>query len=145
MNRHEIQAKLRGVTSALLREKGFIGPVDLFIRLGGFDPKDHEAWRHGRVPNLEAVIQGSLGRINFIMDTLRRNSLKGGLKPSWTAYRSWGKNGGKALRFSKSGAPHLELTYATHFVKTRITKRQNQASHAISETAPDAVSSAREG
>lgn len=48
------------LTSELLREKGFISPVDVFIRLGCLDPKDHEAWRHGQVPHLEAVIKGSL-------------------------------------------------------------------------------------
>lgn len=116
MNRTEIQANLGAVASELLREKGFISPVDVFIRLGCLDPKDYEAWRDGRVRHLEAVIKGSLGRINFIMATLRRNSLHGGLKPSWTAYRSWGRRGGKALRFSKSGAPHLEEAYATHFI-----------------------------
>lgn len=119
MNRKEIQTKLSVVTSQLLREKGFISPVDVFIRLGYLDPKDHEAWRFRRVPYLESVIRVSRARINFIMTTLRRNSLAGGLKPSWTAYRSWGKRGGKDLRFSKSGTPHLEQAYATHFVKKK--------------------------
>lgn len=119
MNRTEIQTKLGAVTSELLNKKGFISPVDVFIRLGCLDAKDHEAWRHGRVPHLEAVIKGSLGRINFIMTTLRRNSLHGGLKPSWTAYRSWGKRDGKELRFSKNGDPHMEEAYATHFIRTK--------------------------
>lgn len=119
MNRTEIQTKLSAVTSELLREKGFISLVDVFIRLGCLDPKDHKAWRHGQVPHLEAVIKGSLGRINFIIATLRRNSLLGGLKPSWTSYRSWGKRGGKELYFSKTGAPHQEAAYATHFIRPK--------------------------
>lgn len=118
MNRTEIQGRLGAVTSELLREKGFISPVDVFLRLGCLDPKDHEAWRLGRVPCLERVIKGNLSRINFIMATLRRNSLRGGLRASVTGYRAWGKKGGWTLRFSKSGAPHLEAAYATHFVKT---------------------------
>lgn len=129
MNRTEIQKKLGAVTCALLREKGFISPVDVFLRLGCLDPKDLEAWRFRRVPYLERVIRGSLNRISFIMKTLRRNSLAGGLKPSRTAYRSWGKRGGKPLRFSKSGAPHLEEAYATHFVTKRTTPRQNNGAH----------------
>jgi len=124
MNRTEIQTKLSAVTSTLLREKGHISPVDVFLRLGCLDPKDHEAWRHGRVPHLESVIQGNLGKINFIMTELRRNSLTGGLKPSWAAYRSWGKRGGKVLRFSKFGVPQIEVAYATHYVKPRTTEKQ---------------------
>jgi hypothetical protein len=144
VNRTEIQTKLSPVTSALLREKGFISPVDVFLRLGCLDPKDHEAWRLGRVPYLESVIHGSLGRINFIMATLRRSSLAGGLKPSWTAYRSWGKTGGKQLRFTKSGAPHLEEAYATHFVKNEKMRGHSRASDATSEPAPGAASSAHQ-
>ena len=117
MNRTEIQGKLSTVTSELLREKGFISPVDVFLRLGCLDPKDHEAWQLGRVPCLEMVIKGNLSRINFIMTTLRRNSLRGGLRASVTGDRAGGKKGGWALRFSKSGTPHLEAAYATHFVK----------------------------
>lgn len=96
----------------------FIGdPTDVFFRRGRLDPKDHEAWRLGRVPCFERVIKGSLSRINFIMATLRRNSLRDGLGVSVTDYRTWRKRGGWALRFSKSGAPHLEAAHATHFVK----------------------------
>ena len=117
MNRIELQKKLRKVTADLLHEKGFFSPVDVFVQLGYLDPKDHEAWRLGRVRYLEAVIKCNLGRINFIMSTLRRISVERGLKPSWTAYRTWGKHKGRELRFSKSGATHLEQTYSTHFVR----------------------------
>ncbi len=137
MNRTELQTKLSLVSSELLREKGFISPVDVFLRLGCLDAKDHEAWRRGNVPHLESVIKGNLGRINCILANLRRNSLRGGLKPSWTAYRSWGKTGGKELRFSKSGAPHMEEAYATHFVRKPMIDRENNASHAPSEPASD--------
>jgi len=124
LNRTEIQSKLSTVTSELLREKGFISPVDVFLRLGCLDPKDLEAWRFCRVPHLESVIRGSLARINFIMTTLRRNCLHGKLKPSWTAYRSWGKTGGKQLRFSKSAAAPLEAAYATHYVRGPAQRRE---------------------
>ena len=133
MNRTEIQGKLSTVTSELLREKGFISPVDVFIRLGCLDAKDHEAWRLGRVPCLEMVIKGNLSRINFIMATLRRNSLRGGLRASVTGYRAWGKKGGWALRFSKSETPHLEAAYATHFVKTPGLGKRREPAETIQE------------
>ena len=117
MNRTQIHSRLSAVTSELLREKGFISPVDVFVRMGYLDTKDHEAWRCGRIPHLESAIRANLAKISFVMATLRRNSLNGGLKPSWTAYHSWGKNGRKELRFSKSGLPHIEEAYATHFVR----------------------------
>lgn len=66
MNRTEIQKKMDMVTTELLHEKGFISPVDVFIRLGLLDKKDVEAWRLGRVPYLERVIHANLNKISFI-------------------------------------------------------------------------------
>jgi hypothetical protein len=43
-----------------------------------------------------------------------RDELK--LKPSHTAYMSWGKGRRQPLRFSKYGEPHLEALFSTHYV-----------------------------
>jgi len=117
LSRKKLQSKLSTVTSELLKEKGYISFVDVFIKLGYLDPKDYENWRMKRVPYLERVIKINLGKINFIMKTVRRNSLHGKLKPSWTGYKSWGKGRKIDLRFSKFGDPNVEKLYATHFVK----------------------------
>jgi hypothetical protein len=51
---------------------------------------------------------------------VQKNAQKdGGLKASKTVYTSWGKRPRKVLRFSKSGLPHLEQAYSTHFVKRK--------------------------
>ena len=117
MNRKELQTKLSVVTSALLREKGYISFPDVFIKLGYLDPKDYENWRMKRVPYLERVITVNLARVNFIMKTVRGNSLNGKLKPSWTGYKSWGKGRKVTLRFSRSGEQTIEQLYATHFLR----------------------------
>jgi hypothetical protein len=71
------------------------------------------------VPYLERVLSANLSRINFVMKTVRRNSLNGYLKPSMTVYNSWGKGKKVLLQFSKSGDPTLEMVYATHFVRPK--------------------------
>ena len=62
------------------------------------------------------MLRLNLATINFVMKTVRRNSLNGHLKPSLTVYKSWGKGKKVLLQFSKSGDPPLETAYATHFV-----------------------------
>ena len=116
-NRKQLQSKLSAVTSELLKEKGYISFVDVFMKLDYLDPKDYESWRMKRVPYLERVIKINMRKINFVMKTVRWNSLNGKLEPSWTGYKSWGKGNKIDLRFSKSGDPNIEKTYATHFVK----------------------------
>ena len=117
LNRKQLQSKLSTVTSELLKEKGYISFVDVFMKLGYLDTKDYEDWRMRRVPYLERVLNINHGKINFIMKTVRCNCLNGNLNPSWTGYKSWGKGRKIDLRFSKTGEPNIEKSYATHFVK----------------------------
>jgi hypothetical protein len=122
------------VTGPLLREKGYISYVDVFMKLGYLHPKDYENWRRKRVPYLEKVIKVNLGSINFVMKAIRKNSLNGKLKPSWTAYKSWGKGRKIDLRFSKSGDENVEKLYATHFVKV---EKKNRVTNDCREAAQD--------
>ena len=116
MNRKELEKKLGSVTSELLKEKGYIAFVDVFMKLGYLDLKDYEAWRMRKIPFLEKVIRVKLTKINFIMKTVKRNSQNGKLKESWTGYKSWGKKRKVVLRFSKTGNKNIEKAYATHFL-----------------------------
>ena len=120
-NRRDLEHALSLITSALLREKGHLCFVDIFMQLGYLSKADYENWRFKRVPYLERVLTLNLPTINFVMKTVRRNSLNGNLKPSMTVYTSWGKGKKTLLQFSKSGDPTLELAYATHFVKPKRT------------------------
>lgn len=119
MNRRELKANTAGVVAKLLREKGHIAFVDVFMRLGYLSSQDYENWRRKRVPYLERVIQVNLGKINFIMKSVRAHCARGKLKPGWTAYKSWGRGNKTSLRFSKYGEDNVERAYATHFVMKR--------------------------
>jgi hypothetical protein len=89
------------------------------MKLGYLSKSDYESWRFKRVSPLERVLTVNLSRINFMMKTVRRNSLNGHLKPSMTVYKSWGQGKKTLLQFSKSGDPAIETAYATHFVKPK--------------------------
>ncbi len=118
-NRQDLVRALSAVTSELLKEKGYICFVDVLMKLDYLSQSDYEHWRFQRVSPLERVLRVNLSRINFIMKTVRRNSLNGHLKPSITVYKSWGKSKKTLLQFSKSGDPRIETAYATHFVKPK--------------------------
>ena len=118
-NRQDLLKALSTITSELLNDKGYISFVDVFMKLDYLSKSDYENWRFKRVSPLERVLTVNLSRINFIMKTVRRNSLNGHLKPSMTIYKSWGKGKKTLLQFSKSGDPTIETAYATHFVKPK--------------------------
>jgi hypothetical protein len=119
VNREELEKKLTNITSALLREKGYISLVDVFIGLGYLSEKDVEEWRMKRIPYLEKCIGVNLSKASYIVKTVRSNCIKGKLRESYTSYKSWGKGKKSALRFSKSGQSNIEVAYATHFTKPK--------------------------
>jgi len=119
MNRRDLEKKLSPITSTLLKEKGYISMIDIFIGLGYLTDKDIEAWRMKRVSYLEKCIKVNLGRASFIVKTVRSNCINGKLKASFTGYKSWGKGPKVTLRFSKTGQPNIEEAYATHFIKPK--------------------------
>ena len=116
-NRRDLEQALSPITSELLRAKGYICFIDVFMKLGYLSRADYENWRFKRVPCLERVLTLNLAALNFVMKTVRRNSLNGHLKPSMTVYKSWGKGKKTLLQFSTSGDPSIEAAYATHFVR----------------------------
>lgn len=119
MNRRDLEKKLSPITSGLLREKGYISLIDVFISLGYLTKKDVESWRMKRIPYLEKSVKVGLSKITFINKTVRENCRKGGLRESYTAYKSWGKGAKVDLQFSKSGAKNIEALYSTHWLKRR--------------------------
>ena len=48
--RRDLERALSPITSELLREKGYIGFVDVFMKLGYLSQSDYENWRFKRVP-----------------------------------------------------------------------------------------------
>jgi len=118
MNRTDLKKKALMVTGLLLKKKGYISFVDVFMELGYLDRNDHEDWRRRRIPTLEKAIRLNLAKINIVMKAVRQNSLNGKLQPRVTSYKSWGKGKKTDLRFSKTGEENIERLYATHFVKT---------------------------
>jgi hypothetical protein len=55
-NRRDLERALSPITSELLKEKGYLCFVDIFMKLGSLSQVDYENWRLKRVPYLERVL-----------------------------------------------------------------------------------------
>ena len=117
MNRQELQEKVRDTVQQLIREKGYVSPLDLLLKMEKISSRQVEEWRFGKIQYLERVVRGNLSQLNFILTKLREVARKEGLKESCTVYMSWGKGLKRPLRFSKSGDSYIERRYSTHYVK----------------------------
>src|SRR6202022_893140 len=103
----------------LLREKGFVAPLELFVRMDLLSPETGGDWRRGRIPYLERVIRCNLSKASRILRILRMHAHDLDLKPSLTVYKRWTKGSRPLLRFSKTGDHNIEDAYARHFVSPR--------------------------
>jgi hypothetical protein len=131
VNRAERERKALDIADRCLKTQGHIALVDVFRGLGALSDTDHEAWRRRKVPYLEKVIRLNLGQINAVCRAVHASARRGKLKPSWTAYMSWGKGARVRLRFTKSGDETLERAWATHYLP--ITPPPRGAGNAVAE------------
>jgi len=128
--RHKIQRPLedRVVETAegALAEQGYVSPIDLFMRMGRLASVHAESWRKGRLPYLEAAIQGNLHKISETMALFRKWARNRNLKPSETAYLARTTGPRRDLQFSKSGDPDIERAYRTHYVSPQLSENKQE-------------------
>ena len=135
MNRTEPINKAKAAADEVLRTKGYISAVEVLLTMGRLSKENYERWRFRQVPHLEKVLPGSLNEHAYLCRELRayaRDQLK--LKPSRTAYVSWGKGKRQPLRFTKYGQPYLEELWSTHYISLALaaTKKAPQPEPRIS-------------
>ena len=109
-------AQIVKATEDLLREKGFVAPIELFIRMDLLSPASVENWRRGRIPYLERAIQCNLSKTNRILRILRMHAHDLDLTPVPTVYKRWTRGPRTLLDFSKTGDRAVEEAYARHFL-----------------------------
>lgn len=116
MNTSKLENVIRKIISELSNQKGYIGSVDVLIKLNYLSQKDYDDWRAGKIEYLEKVCKTNLHKLSTINRIIRQISNQMNLKPSWTSYNKYGKGPKQKLRFSKSGNEIIENAYSTHFV-----------------------------
>jgi hypothetical protein len=109
-------ARIVKATEDLLREKGFVAPIELFIRMELLSPESVDDWRRGRIPYLERAIQCNLSKASRISRILRKHAHDLDLKPAPSIYKRWSSGPRTLLQFSKTGDRAVEDAYTRHFL-----------------------------
>lgn len=101
----------------ILKRGEVVATVDVLVEMGRLTRKNVEDWRFGRIPYLERVFLGNLGKASRILRIIHLHASASNLRPSQTVYRRWGKGKQDRLRFTRCGDPNIEKAYATHFLR----------------------------
>jgi hypothetical protein len=110
--------RIVAATAELLLAHGYVAPVMLFQKMELLSAENAQAWRQGKVPFLEQVIQCNLSKASRILRIFRFHAHDMNLIASHTDY----KRKSLQLRFSKSGEPKLEEAYSTHLVSPKLSR-----------------------
>ena len=107
--------RLERAVAAILVNGKVVAPIDVLVRMGMLASADLEAWRRGKVPYLERVVQGSLSRLSRLLRILGFHCHDLNLVATPAKYTMLGRKP-VPLRFTKTGEARLEKIYARHFV-----------------------------
>lgn len=130
--------RVEQAAEAALAAQGYVGPVDVLLRLGWLAPSHLDQWRQGRVECLERAVQASLGKQTTAMRTLQAWASRRGLRPSETRYVARTRDR-RQLRFSVSARPEIERAYRTHWVSPDLSERKQARVAERESAAPDLV------
>src|SRR6266851_7661442 len=118
-------ARIEKAVEGLLREKGFVAPLELFIRMDLLSPESVEDWRRGRIPYLEKIIRCNLSKASRILRILRMHAHDLDLKPSLTVYKRWTKGSRPSYGFQRQATTILKmLTPVTSFLHVKVLLEQ---------------------
>ena len=138
-NKKPLEQRVVEAAQGALAEQRYVSAIDLLLRMGLLAPSHLESWRNGRLPYLEAAIQGNLHKISTTMALFRKWAAEHNLKPSGTAYLVRSTGARRELQFSKSGDPGIELAYRTHYVSPELTEKKQEKLREKLSQAPELV------
>jgi hypothetical protein len=104
----------RAVAELLNRHQPVSAPA-VFVRMGILSQKNLQAWRDGKVPYLERVIVGSLGKTNRVIRIIALHAHDLNLPPAAPDAAGPVKHKGHLLRFCKTGERHVEEAFKRVF------------------------------
>jgi hypothetical protein len=138
MSQKDIYKRVYICAGQLLAENRYVSPLDLLIKMERVTLQQVGDWRFRRIPYLERVAIGNLAKMSTILSALGAFAKATELEASHTVYMSWGKGPKQQLRFSKSGALHMEQLYSTQYMRRKkkhlISKESGNHDRTVGET-----------
>jgi hypothetical protein len=138
-NRQKLEDRVVAAAEAALADHLYVSAIDVLTGMGLLAPTHVVAWRKGRVPFLESVIQGNVRKISESMAIFRQWARARGLNPSETRYVRRGPGGPVDLQFSKGGHPDVEMAYRTYYVSPVLAEHKREKLREKLSQPPDLV------
>jgi hypothetical protein len=117
----------------ILSRSNVVAPVDVLMEMGNLTKQNVEAWRYGKVPYLEYVIDGNLSKATRILRIIGIHVHDLNMVPHRGVYRQLGRSRNRVLQFTKSGIKRLEEAYCRHYVWNQSQEKKQQVVDRVAE------------
>jgi hypothetical protein len=132
--RSRLERRVVAAAEDLLAEGSSVSPVDVLVEIGWLPRSVIDAWRQGRVENLEQVAPVRPDRLAEALGVLRGWAAGRQLRASEVAYVAATRDR-RPLRFTAGGNQAAERAWRTHWIpgdlsdaaRERLTERQSRA------------------
>jgi hypothetical protein len=135
---HRLERRVTSAAEAALARQQHVSAIDVLLGLGWLQPVHLQAWRQGRVPDLEQIVQVNPSKLSTALRLFQRWAREQGLRASETAYVARTRDR-RSLRFSKGGDPAIEQAYRTSWVSPAVSQRQQDRLTERASKPPDLV------
>jgi len=118
--------KIVRAVAKILSHSNMVAPVDVLMEMGNLTKQNIEAWRRGKVPYLEYVIEGNLPKATRILRIIGFHVHDLNMVPQRTVSRQSDRSRNRVLQFTKSGIKRLEEAYSRHYVWNQSQEKKQQ-------------------
>lgn len=131
--RRRLEHRIADAAEVALTENSYVAPVDVLVRIGWLPSSVVDAWRKGRVDDVETQAQVGPDRLAEALVVLGEWAQERGLQPSEASYVAATRDR-RSLRFTADDESTVERAYRTHWMspeltggqRRRVMQRQNQ-------------------
>jgi hypothetical protein len=110
----------------ILSRSNVVTPVDVLMEMGNRTKQNYDAWRRGKLPYLEYVVEGNLSKVNRILRIIGFHLHDLNMVLQTTVYQQSDCYKNRVLQFTKFGIKRLEEAYSRHYVWNQSQEKKQQ-------------------
>ncbi|WP_026421528.1 DUF2293 domain-containing protein [Actinokineospora inagensis] len=133
-----LDRRVTTVAEDLLRRKRVVAPLDVLTGLGWLGSRSVQSWELGREPQLDSLASVAPDRLAEALTLLHEWAAANGLLRSEVDYVAATRDR-RALRFSRTGDPAVELAFRTQWTDPALTPERRAKLTQRQAKAPDLV------
>ena len=122
----DLHARVIEAAEAALADHHYVSPIDVLVGMRLLAESNVDAWKKGRLPHLEIMIQGNAQKLASAFTVLGQWVKDKGLIPTEVRYTRATRNGTADLHVTHNGNLDTERFFRTHFISPALPEHKQK-------------------